>query len=106
MLAYFLIPHVIISILLGAQYQKAGDWLGFYGVAYLAYAVANVLMYYAAAIGRFQLWSFVVVSTIIEVSILATLHRSIAQLTYGMDLSFVCILVLAIGYTVFGRLNS
>lgn len=86
--AYWIFPDDAIKGVYGAPYVPASHYLGWYGLAFFLYALANVLLTYFLAHQSRWLKVYVLSGAIAEFFALALLHHGIQQIIDGLLVVF------------------
>ena len=77
---YFLAPQIVIGPLFGSRYAPAGDYIGWMGIAFSAYAVVYLLAMYMLAREDPRVNSVLALSVLAQLAGLYARHSSIAQI--------------------------
>jgi O-antigen/teichoic acid export membrane protein len=78
---FYLAPAHVARLLFGAGFGSIAPYVARYGLAYLFYSLAYVLLYYLLAARSWWLWAYALLGSAVEVAALAVFHAGIGQFT-------------------------
>ena len=95
LLAYFLLPSLLVSVLFGSGYEATVSLVGTFGVAMALYALVNLLLLYYLSIRDARFIRLLVGGTVLQVALLGAFHASLQQVIYILILNAFLLLVLS-----------
>lgn len=91
---FYLAPNVIVGALFGAAFAQIAPFVGWYGVAFLLYALTYVLLHYLLAEETWWVWVYALGGGMLEAAALVVFHAGIAQFTEVVTACFALIFVI------------
>lgn len=80
LLAYFLVPELVVGTLFGSAYVEAAPYLGPMGVAAVLFALAHVQVTYALALRRLRYLLALLAAVVVQPSLLFLFHAGLEQI--------------------------
>ncbi len=98
--ALALAPHALIRVLFGSAFSSISPYVMWYGLAFLCYSLAYVLLHYLLAAETPAVWLYAVGGGAVELAALAVFHAGIGQLTTVELGFFALLLAISAGHVV------
>ncbi len=92
-MAYFLVPSLVVSLIFGPKFSPVAQLIGMFGVAMAFFALANVFITYDMAVKKMRFLYIVLCATLLEVAAILMFPVSLAAI--------IKILVLSMGFMFF-----
>jgi len=81
-LAYFLFPRFLVTVLFGSKYLSATPYLGIFAVFMGLYAVLDLVSRFFLSIGNFRPVVFLVIFSALQIVLLSLFHQTLLQAIY------------------------
>ncbi|MFA6534158.1 MAG: oligosaccharide flippase family protein [Patescibacteria group bacterium] len=95
---YFICPGLVINIMLGSKFLAISGYLGWFGLAMVAFTLINLLAQYFLSIHRPKAASFLLLGVILQVGLLWRYHETIGQVVGVMNIVMTLVLFLFLLY--------
>ncbi len=87
-------PAGVVGLLFGSSFRAISPYVAWYGLAFLLYSLAYVILHYLLALESWWVWVYAVAGGIAEVAAMAVFHHGIGDLTAVEVVFFACLFLL------------
>jgi len=88
LLFYYFMPEFVINILYGKDYLSISQYLFRFGFSMFLFTLVDLLVYYFLAIKKLVFLVFIIISLLLEVSLIYFFHSSIGQIINNLIYTF------------------
>ena len=82
MLAYFLLPRLLVTLLFGSEYLAAVPYLGVFAVFMGLYTVVDLVSRFFLSVGEFRPAIFLMIFSALQIILLWIFHETLSQVIY------------------------
>jgi O-antigen/teichoic acid export membrane protein len=100
------VPHLIVTILLGAKFAAYAPYLAGLSIALFALSISNLLIYYHIGLRHYLIGPLVALGLVATVVLLQYRHPTMGSVVGDLEISAFAILAAILGLSLFYRLTG